>query len=138
VAHLLLHVEQYDVVGVLPSQLESLALLTSAMGVDRRAFVDATVDGVRSAEGFERFPSLESFLAEEDGPLVAFTPDGGTDIRELSVPADMWLVFGPAMGLRPEAFGDRDVTWAAIPGNVLNARDAVPIALWEVSSWRAQ
>ena len=137
-AHLLLHVEQYDVVGVLPSQLESLALLCSAMGVERRAFVDATDDGVKSAQGFERFPSLDAFLAEEGGPIVAFDPNAETDIRDLSVPDDVWLVFGPAMGLPSYSFGERDVEWAAIPGNVLNSRDAIPIAVWEVSSWRAQ
>ena len=108
------------------------------MGIQRRAFVDATADGVRSSYGFERFPSLEAFLSQENGPLVAFTPDGDVDIRDLSADENTWLVFGPAMGLPRHSFNDRAVTWTAIPGNVLNSRDAVPIALWEVSSWRAQ
>jgi tRNA(Leu) C34 or U34 (ribose-2'-O)-methylase TrmL len=138
VAHLLVHVEQYDVVGVLPSQLESLALASAGMGIDRRAFVDATLDGVRPGSGFERFTSLDHFLSVEDGPLTAFTPDGETDVRDLKVADDEWMIFGPAMGLPRHTFGDRPVRWASIPVGVLNSRDAAAIAMWEVSSWRAQ
>jgi tRNA(Leu) C34 or U34 (ribose-2'-O)-methylase TrmL len=137
VANLLIHVEQHDVVGVLPSQLESLALLATAMGVGRTAFVDATSDGVRRSAGFERYASLEAWLDQVEGPIIAFTPDGETDIRELRVSDDAWLVFGPSMGLRRDALGDRVDCWASVPGGVLNSRDAAVIAVWEVSSWRA-
>lgn len=134
--HLLIHVEQYDVVGILPSQLESLALACTAFGIERRAFVDGTLDGVRPRFGFERYGSVDAFLAAEGGPIAAFTPDGQSDVRDLSVSEDTWLLFGPAMGLGSIDFGDHNVETVSIPGGVLNSRDAAAIAMWEVSPWR--
>lgn len=133
--HLLVHVEQYDVLGILPSQLESLALLANAMGIDRRAFIDNTTDGVRRAHGFEGYPTLLEWHGEvKPLEVVAFVAEGGEDIRDLkSLDPDSWLVFGPSMGWSPSF-----ETAATIPGGTLNSRDAVPIALWEVSAWRAQ
>jgi len=133
---LLVHVEQYDVVGILPSQLESLALVAAAMGVTETAFVDGTADGVRRAFGFTRYGSLKEFMDAEDGPFVAFSPNKGEDIREANLrPLNFaWLVFGPAKGFLE---GDFDA-WVKVPGGELNSRDAVPIVLWELSKWQAQ
>lgn len=136
--NLLVHVEQYDVLGILPSQLESLALLTSALGVGRAAFVDGTADGVRRAFGFERYGRLGEWLVGAEGRIVALDPDADLDIRDVTPQDGDWYVFGPAMGFPPESFGGRDVTWARVPVGVLNSRDAVPIVMWEVSPWRAR
>lgn len=134
---LLVHIEQYDMVGILPSQLESLALLNKAMGVDRAAYVDGTLDGVKGIGEVIRYGSLEDFLAAEDGPYVAFSPDEGEDIRTFEPPSDAWVLFGPSMGWSDQLAGV-DVTWAKVPGGVMNSRDVVPIVLWEMSQWRAQ
>jgi hypothetical protein len=140
--NLLVHVEQHDVVGVLPSQLESLSLVASAMGVTRTAFVDCTLDGVRSRNGWERFPSLDAFLyGEAERRVLVFVPEGGESVRTVTAADDTWLVFGPAMGF-PRGTFDRTrgiwVHYATIPGGHLCARDAIPIALWEVGKWRAR
>lgn len=129
-----MHVEQYDVIGILPSQLESLALVATAMGVTETAFVDGTVDGVRRGFGFTRYNSLKEFMRFREGPFVAFSPSKGEDLRKANLPSVGWLVFGPAMGTLD---GDFDA-WVKIPGGELSSRDAVPIALWELSKWRAQ
>jgi hypothetical protein len=132
---LLVHVEQYDVIGILPSQLESLALLVKSMGVTDAAFIDGTVDGVKRSYGFTRYGSLDDFMAAESGPFIAFSPTEGEDISRDLLPLDYaWLVFGPSMG---RLNGNFDA-WVKIPGGELNSRDAVPIALWELSKWRAQ
>lgn len=132
--HLLVHVEQYDVLGILPSQLESLAHLCNAMGIEKRAFIDHTQDGVIERAGFTRYPSFQAWLDDVDTPIYAFTTEGD-DIRKVDWWApDGWLAFGPAMGWQPH-FGHYRVT---IPGGMLNSRDAVPIALWEASSWQGQ
>lgn len=130
---LLVHVEQYDVVGILPSQLESLGLLVKSMGISQAAFIDGTIDGVRRSFGFERYENLESFMTAEQGPMIAFSPKG-RDIRTFELTGDAWLIFGPAMGRLEGTFDHR----VMIPGGELNSRDAVPIALWEASKWRAQ
>jgi len=131
---LLVHVEQYDVVGILPSQLESLALVATAMGVTETAFVDRTLDGVRRKAGFERYGSLQHFMDAHDGPFVGFSPSKGEDLREARIPPSAWLVFGPAMG----ALEGRFDSWVKVPGGELNSRDAVPIVLWELSKWRGR
>ena len=131
---LLVYVEQYDVVGILPSQLESIAHLVTAMGITEAAYIDNTADGFSGIGGFTRYASLAEFIEHEHGPFVAFSPDTGEDIRTLNPPAEAWLVFGPAMGWSDVKFDK----WAKIPGGVLNSRDAVPIAVWETSKWRAQ
>lgn len=130
---LLIHVEQYDVLGILPSQLESLAHLCTAMGITERAFVDGTPDGIRRAHGFTRYSSLEEWRsAIQSAPVYSFTPDG-QDIRKVDWwDPEGWLAFGPSMGWRPTG------TTVSIPGGTMNSRDCVPIALWEVSSWQAQ
>ena len=133
--NLLVHVEQYDVQGILPSQLESLALLARAAGVLRRAFIDRTVDGVRRAHGFERYSSLDEW-AEKTQPtdVFVFTSDQcHMELRHLrTVQPDAWLLFGPAMGWTSVPVGAIRVR---IPGGVLNSRDCVPIALWQVGTW---
>ena len=129
-----MHVEQYDVIGILPSQLESLALVATAMGITETAFVDGTADGVLRAFGFIRYGSLEEFLDTEEGPFIAFSPNKGEDLRKADLPSAGWLVFGPAMGTLD---GDFDA-WVKIPGGELSSRDAVPIVLWELSKWQAQ
>jgi hypothetical protein len=137
--NLVIHVEQYDVVGILPSQLESLALVCSAMGVDRRVFIDNTADGVLPEWGFIRYGSLEEWDEAENPQMVyAFTPPAtGVDIREIDAPeADAWCAFGPSMGWR-SPLPDDTFMWVSVPGGTMNARDVVPIALWEMSSWRA-
>lgn len=130
---LLVHVEQYDVAGILPSQLESLALLAKAMGVTDTAYIDGTADGVRRAYGFTRYGSIQEFMEKTQGPRLGFSPVKGVDVRAASA-KDAWLCFGPAMGWLE---GDYDA-WVHIPGGELNSRDAVPIALWEASKWQAQ
>lgn len=134
----LVHIEQYDVVGVLPSQLESLALLNQAMRVEDAAYVDGTPDGVKNANGFKRYGSLQDFLAHEKGPFIAFSPSGGEDIRKIRIPKHAWLLFGPSMGFTRDSFGSTQVTWATVPGGVMNSRDIVPIALWQTSLWQAR
>ena len=129
-----MHVEQYDVIGILPSQLESLALVATAMGVTETAFVDGTVDGVHRSFGFTRYGSLKDFMDSQEGPFVAFSPNKGEDLREADLPPVSWLVFGPAMG---GLGGDFDA-WVKVPGGELNSRDVVPIVLWELSKWREQ
>lgn len=131
---LLVHVEQYDVIGILPSQLESLALVATAMGVTETAFVDGTVDGVRRAFGFTRYGSLKEFMDSQEGPFVAFSPSKGEDLRKADLPSVGWLVFGPAMGALEGTFD----AWVKIPGGELSSRDAVPIVLWELSKWQVQ
>lgn len=132
---LLVHVEQYDVVGILPSQLEPLALLCDAMGVEERAFVDGTLDGVKPIAGFTRYGSLTEWRAAGlRDSVVVFDPTG-SDIRFARPSQDAWMVFGPAMGF---AGALANFPRVSIPGGVLSSRDAVPIALWEVSRWRAQ
>ena len=134
--NLLVHVEQYDVLGVLPSQLESIRYLSLAMGGGRLAFVDATLDGVRAPVGWTRYASLADFLHAADAPLVAFDPDGSSILQRRPSP-DAWLLFGPSMGWTGDAFGGHSVDLVSIPGGVLNARDVISIAAWEVSAWRA-
>ena len=120
--------------GVLPSQLDSIRLLARALGVDRLAFVDGTVDGVFRYNEWERFGSLAEWLDQVEGPIYAFRPSGGSDVRYLKVPEDAWVVFCPAMGFGGSDFVDQEVEWASIPvGADLNSRDAIPIALWELA-----
>ena len=130
-------VEQYDKVGILPSQLESLALLNTAMGVARAVYIDYTLDGFKGVGGFTRYGSYEDFFATETGDIIVFTPVGGTDIQSVAPTNDSWLVFGPAMGWG-NVLDNVVVTKATIPGGELNSRDAVPIALWELSKWQVQ
>lgn len=132
----LVHVEQYNVIGILPSQLESLALHNTARGVTDAAYVDGTPDGFRGVGGFTKYDSLKDFLLVEKGPFVAFSPTKGEDIRTIKVPSDAWLIFGPSMGFAPEAFANVDVTWAKVPGGELNSRDVVPIVIWQL--WQGQ
>jgi len=98
---LLVHIEQYDVVGILPSQLESLALHNTARGVTDAVYVDKTRDGFRGVGGFRKVDSLKDFLASEKGPFFAFSPTKGEDIRTVKVPSDAWLIFGPSSYLQP-------------------------------------
>lgn len=135
---LLVHIEQYDLVGILPSQLESIALVNAAMGVIQAAYVDNTADGFKGVGGFTRYGSMEDFLAAESGPFVAFSPVEGEDIRTVEIPSDAWLVFGPSMGFNEDSFGSAEVTWVKVPGGDMNSRDVVPIALWELSEWQVQ
>ena len=135
---LVVHVEQYDVVGILPSQLESIALLNTAMGVTEAAYIDNTKDGFPHVGGFTRYGSLEEFLDLNDR-LIVFSPTKGEDIRSIKcIPQDTWLMFGPAMGFSSDALDGKNIMWAKIPGGEINSRDAVPIALWETSRWRVQ
>lgn len=129
-------VEQYNMVGILPSQLESIALLNTAMGITDAAYIDLTPDGFDGVGGFTRYASWVDFFAAETGPFIAFSPDMGEDVRTLD-PVDAWLLFGPSMGWG-DLLNDIDVTWSHIPGGVMNSRDAVPIAIWETSKWRGQ
>jgi hypothetical protein len=131
---LLVHVEQYDVIGILPSQLESLGHLVKAMGVTDAAFVDGTVDGIRRTGLFIRYENLKSFMDRNDGPFIGFSPSKGDDIRDVRFSPDAWLVFGPSMGNFDASFD----AWVKIPGGELSSRDAVPIALWETSKWQVQ
>jgi hypothetical protein len=133
---LLIHVEQYDVLGILPSQLESLALHNTARGVTDAVYIDKTRDGFRGVSGFRKVDSLKDFLASEQGPFFAFSPTKGEDIRTVKVPSDAWLLFGPSMGLATDAFNNINVTWVKVPGGELNSRDIVPIALWQL--WQEQ
>ena len=126
-------VEQYDVLGVLPSQLESLALVATAMGITELVFVDGTMDGVFGT-GITRYATYDDFFAATTGPYVHMDPNGD-DIRTATVAPDSWLVFSPSMGGLNDYTFDQSL---AIPGGVLNARDAIPIAAWETSSWREQ
>lgn len=124
-------IEQYDVLGVLPSQLESLALLATAMNFNL-AYVDGTKDGVFGT-GIPRHGSWEEFFATTEGPYTMMDPNG-EDIREADI-KDGWLCFGPSMGWRGQYEFDKT---CSIPGGVLNSRDAIPIAAWELSTWREQ
>ena len=135
---LLIHVEQYNVIGILPSQLESLALVARAAGIGRTAFIDSTTDGVMRAWGFTRYGSLAAWLrAERPKHISVFTP-GGIDVRSARRFDDDWLAFGPAMGFNLPDFLGWEHQLVGIPGGVLNSRDAVPIALWEVMTWPGQ
>lgn len=130
--NLLVHVEQYDVVGILPSQLESLNLVCTLTGVNKAAYIDNTLDGFPNVAGFTRYGSMDEFNAAETGPKVYFSPNKGTDVRDLTVSDDTWIVFGPSMG-----WGELEAdNWAHVPGDTLNSRDAAAIALWELSQWR--
>jgi hypothetical protein len=136
--NLLVHVEQYDVLGILPSQLESLTHVAKMAGISRCAFVDGTADGVKRSFDFERFGSLEGWLeAVQPDHITAFTPTGGRGI-ENGTRQDTWLVFGPSMGWDLSVFDGHEVELLQIPGGVMNSRDAVPIALWELGSWPAR
>jgi len=130
-------VEQYDVVGVLPSQLESIALLNSAMGITEAAFIDCTLDGFPNPGGFSLYNNYADFFSIETGPFIAFSPTSGEDIRTISIPDNSWLVFGPSMGWGNVLDGVT-VTYCTVPGGTMNSRDVIPIALWETSSWREQ
>ena len=134
---LLVHIEQYDVVGILPSQLESIALLDTAMGVTEAAYLDCTPDGFGGLGQFTRYTSLAEFFAVESGPFVAFSPEGD-DIRTATIAdPDSWLLFGPSMGWG-DLLNGVDVQFVSIPGGVMCSRDVVPIAVWELSGWREQ
>jgi hypothetical protein len=135
---LLVYIEQYDVVGILPSQLESLALLNSAMGVAKAAYIDNTADGFKGVGGFSRYGNINEFLSVEKGPFVLFSPTNGEDIRTIQIPDNSWLVFGPSRGFNDEMlkFENMNVKWARVPGGEMNSRDVVPIVLWEVSKWQ--
>lgn len=142
-ANLLVHVEQYDVVGILPSQLEPLRLLAASTGAGRLAYVDRTIDGFEPPLGWERYGSLPAFLDDNrDGRFVVFDPRGNTDARSVMADETTWLMFGPAMGWGihgADAFRDAfgvSLYTARIPGGDLCARDAAVIALWEVGRWR--
>lgn len=132
----LVHVEQYDVIGILPSQLESLALHNTVRGVTDAAYIDKTPDGFRGVGGFTKYNSLKEFFSVEKGPFVAFSPTKGEDIRTIKIPSDAWLIFGPSMGFSQDAFDGIDITWAKVPGGELNSRDIVPITLWQL--WQEQ
>ena len=134
--NLLVHVEQYDVLGILPSQLESLALAANIAGVERCAYIDGTVDGIRRSWGFERYGSLQEFLEDEPGHISLFSSQRGTPLHEYEAD-DTWLVFGGSMGLHVPDYDGHDLSLVNIPGGVLNSRDAVPIALWELA-WPGQ
>ena len=134
---LLVHIEQYDLVGILPSQLESLSLLCSAMGVTQAAYIDNTLDGFKNIGGFDKFRSLKHFLETETGPFVVLSPDG-EDIRETVIPENSWLIFGPSMGFQKEDFDNVEVIKVKVPGGTMNSRDVVPIALWQFSKWQVQ
>jgi hypothetical protein len=136
--NLLIHAEQYDVVGILPSQLESIRLLAHSLDVERLAYVDGTVDGIARTPGWERYGTIKSWLDQVNEPIIAFTPEESLDIRKLEVPDGAWLAFGPSMGWTSDSFGDKEVIWSYIPVAVLNSRDAVPIALWETHKWPVQ
>lgn len=138
---LLVHIEQYDVVGILPSQLESLSLLCTAMGVTQAAYIDNTLDGFPNVNGFAKYTNLKTFLKTEDGPFVVFTTDNSEDIRERIIPKNAWMVFGPAMGFKTDDFDNIDkenLIKVKLPGGVLNSRDVVPIALWHCGKWQVQ
>lgn len=138
---LLVHIEQYDLVGILPSQLESLSLLCSAMRVSKAAYIDNTLDGFKKVGGFDKYKDLDHFLKTEKGPYVMFTPDGGEDIRDTKIPENAWLVFGPSMGFQKEDFDSinkDEIIKVNVPGGVMNSRDVVPIALWQYSQWQEQ
>src|SRR3990172_133148 len=100
--NLLIHVENYDREGILPSQLDGIRTLAQALGVERFAFVDATVDGYFIGGIWERFPSLSAFLESVDGPLIVFdVPHQGvesTSLKELRPSPESWLLFGQSMG----------------------------------------
>ena len=134
----LVHIEQYNVLGILPSQIESLALLKSAMGFEDGAYIDNTLDGFRVRGGLRRFNSLKKFLSQEKGPFVVFCPNEGEDFRKVTIPKDSWLIFGPSMGFKKESFDGVEVIWAKVPGGAINSRDIVPITLWEQSVWQEQ
>jgi hypothetical protein len=137
--NLLIHVEQYDVVGILPSQLESLAHVAKMAGVNRCGFVDATADGVRRCFGFERYASIADWREkEEPSSICVFSPGAGMCVTECRPGQDTWLVFGRSMGITMSDFDELAVDLVHIPGGDLSSRDAVPIALWEVGSWPAQ
>jgi len=136
-ANLLVHVEQYEVLGVLPSQLESIRYLSTAMGGGRLAFVDGTIDGVPVQVGWERFATLADFLAAEGTSRLVVLDPAGDDILDAEAGEGDWLLFGPSMGWATDAFDGYATSKVSIPGGVLNARDAIPIAAWEVSAWRA-
>jgi hypothetical protein len=129
---LLVHIEQYDVVGILPSQLESLTLLAHAFGITDAAYIDNTDDGFTGIGEWTRYASLEDFLANETGEMIAFSPDSGEDVRTIAPSNDAWLCFGPSMGWSDTPF----TKWSHVPGGVLNSRDAVPIVVWETSKWQ--
>jgi hypothetical protein len=135
--NLLVHVEQYDVLGILPSQLESLALLCSAMDVKEKGFIDGTVDGVKRSNGFSRYNNIKQFFNEQSGPYIALCPNKGKDVREISIPNNAWILFGPSMGWNG-LLDDKELDFIQIPGGILNSRDAVPIAMWEFSRWQVQ
>jgi hypothetical protein len=139
--HLLIHVENYDREGILPSQLVSIRLTAHSLGHGRLAFVDATCDGVTRFLGWERFSSLASFLDAEAGPLIVFesaavlqglNPTPADSAVALLSLQDAWIVIGPAGGLSPAQFKQRDVAWCTIPARIGGGRDAVVIALWEL------
>lgn len=133
---LLVHIEQYDVVGVLPSQLESIAVLCNSFGITEAAYIDSTPDGFAGVSGFTRYGSLDDFFAAQAGPYVLFSPNKGEDIRTISIPSDAWLLFGPSMGWNDVINVEDFNTWAKIPVGVLNSRDVIPIALWQL--WQGQ
>jgi hypothetical protein len=135
---LLVHIEQYNVVGILPSQLESIMSLCHSLGIMDCAYVDSTPDGIIGIGGFTRYSNIEEFFENESGPYICLSPTEGTDIRTLSPDPDTWLLFGPAMGFQDilNELQTHNVTWANIPIGDMNSRDAVPIVLWELSSWR--
>lgn len=131
---ILVHVDQYDVVGILPSQLESIHLLGVAMEATELAFVDNTLDGVKGIGGFTRYSSLTEFFNKNEGPFVVFSPNKGADIRE-TVLKDQWMIFGPAKGFNMDDLQNKSIQWVKIPGGEMNSRDVVPIAMWEASKW---
>lgn len=107
-------------------------------GISRFAFVDGTVDGVKRAFDFERYGSLEEWLeVAEPGHITVFTPSGSRGIVD-GTDQDTWLAFGPSMGFDLSVFDGYEVETMQIPGGVMNSRDAVPIALWELGSWPAR
>jgi len=139
--NLLIFVEQYNVVGILPSQLEHLAAVANAAGISRKAFVDGTLDGVPADHAFERYATLQDWLDQVNEPIHILTPvrTGSTDVRTRQ-PTEGWLVIGPAFGFPTGAFDGvtQPISRWTIPGPVLSGRDAVVIALWEATGWRAQ
>lgn len=137
--NLLVHIEQYDVLGILPSQLESLSHVAKIAGVSRFAFVDGTADGVKRAFDFERYGSLKEWLdVNHPRHITLFTPSGDVSVADYDADPDTWLVFGPSMGADFSELYGYQVELVQVPGGVINSRDVVPIALWELGSWPAQ
>jgi hypothetical protein len=135
--NLLIHLENADRIGILPSQLDEVRIMAKGLGIERLAYIDLTTDGHLFSPEWERFRTLKDWLSQVKEPMVVFETENvprsanieAVSVEKLNPSENSWVVFGPSAGFNASQFKDEKVTWCYIPTVVMSARDAVPIGI---------